>query len=616
MNMTEIITTEEAREGFYPTPTTVADKLLDGIDWDIISDVLEPSAGKGNLVDRIAEKWNASRWRGRRSSDRSIDVDCIEIDPYLRSVLLYEYGGTRENEIRSRLSVLNKKEEYNSATRSYGKLTERESHEKRTLVHERDKRSYTDMHIIHDDFLTFQTYKTYDLIVMNPPFANGDEHLLKAIEMQSRNGGEIRCVLNAETLLNPYTNRRKLLSAKLESLGADVSFIDNGFAAGERKTDVRCAIVKINVPSEKRESEIFERLQKAEHIEDTEPDEVTDLTVADFLEQIVSRFRVEVAAGMELIREYIAMRPYILDSIEKKSYSCPTLTLCVGDPSRNFRGDLPNINKFVRATRLKYWEALFSNKKFVGKLTSNLQDKYRGMVDRMKEYDFTLFNIQQIAAEMNAEMCQGIEDTIVALFDRLTEAHSWYPECSKNVHYYNGWKTNKAHKINGKVILPVNGMFSSYSWDKDSFNLRVAENTIADIEKVFEYLDGNMTAEVDLHNVLQTAHDTCQTKNIPCKFFDVTLYKKGTMHIRFRNQELLDRFNIYCCQKKKWLPPDYGKKSYSGMSDEERTVVDSFHGDGNIGSGEEKYSAIRCRSEYYLAEPTQSIPMLSAQGES
>ena len=610
--LNEIITTEAAKEGFYPTPPNVADKLLEGLDWGMISDVLEPSAGKGNIVDRIAEKWNRSRWIGRRSTERSVNIDCVEIDPYLRSVLQYEYGGAKEQEIKERLSVLNEKTRYNAMTRSHGELTEREQLEKSSLENERDKRRYADVHIVHDDFLTFHTHKSYDLIVMNPPFSNGDEHLLKAIEMQSRSGGAIRCVLNAETLLNPYTNRRKLLCTKLESLGADVSFIDNGFAAGERKTDVRCAIVKINVPIEKRESEIFERLKKAEHIEDTEPDEVTDLTVADFLEQIVSRFRVEVAAGMELIREYIAMRPYILDRIEESSYSYPTMTLCVGDPKKRFSGDLPNINEFVRATRLKYWEALFSNKKFVGKLTSNLQDKYRSMVDRMKEYDFTLFNIQQIATEMNAEMCQGIEDTIVALFDRMTVAHTYYPECAKNAHYFNGWKTNKAHKVNGKVILPVNGLHSSYSWDKDAFCLNTAESTISDIEKVFEYLDGNMTAEVDLHNVLKNAHDNCQTKNIPCKFFDVTLYKKGTMHIKFRNQELLDRFNIYCCQKKHWLPPNYGKSTYTNMTAEEKAAVDGFHADGDAVRGEAAYIGIMAKRNYYFSEPTQAMPALMA----
>ena len=608
----DIIVTEEAREGFYPTPPDVADKLLDGVDWDMISDVLEPSAGKGNIVDRIAEKWNISRWRGRRSTERSVNIDCVEIDPYLRSVLQYEYGGAKEQEIKDRLSVLNEKTRYNAMTRSHGELTEREQLEKSSLENERDKRRYTDVHIVHDDFLTFHTHKSYDLIVMNPPFSNGDEHLLKAIEMQSRNGGQIRCLLNAETLLNPYTNRRKLLCAKLEELGANISFIDNSFASGERRTDVRCAIVKVDVPIENRESEIFERMRQAEELKEADPAEVTDLSVNDFLEQVVSHFKVEVASGIALIREYMAMRPYIMGRIANTAYSWPTMTLCVGDPSKAFRGDPPRINEFVKATRYKYWEGLFSNPKFVGKLTSNLRDKYRGMVDRMKEYDFTMFNIQQIATQMNAEMCQGVQETIVALFDRMTTQHTWYPECEKNIHYYNGWKTNKAHKINNKVILPVYGMFSDYSWNRDKFDFYNAESTIGDIEKVFEYLDGNMTAEVDLHNVLKNAHDNCQTKNIPCKFFDVTLYKKGTMHIKFRNQELLDRFNIYCCQKKHWLPPNYGKSTYTNMTAEERATVDGFHADGKAGSGEAAYNKILSKRDYYLSEPTQTMPALMA----
>ncbi len=149
----------------------------------------------------------------------------------------------------------------------------------------------------------------------------------------------------------------------------------------------------------------------------------------------------------------------------------------------------------------------------------------------------------------------------------------------KNIHYYNGWKTNKAHKLGTKVTLPVYGMFSA--WSREAFELCKAEKTISDIEKVFEYLDGNMTAPVDLHRVLKTA----------CKFFDVTLYKKGTMHIRFRNPELVDRFNIYCCKLKGWLPPSYGKARYSNMQAEKKAVVDSFHGDGKEDSGEKEYIA-------------------------
>ena len=34
---------------------------------------------------------------------------------------------------------------------------------------------------------------------MNPPFSNGDKHLLKALKMQEK-GGAIICLLNAETI--------------------------------------------------------------------------------------------------------------------------------------------------------------------------------------------------------------------------------------------------------------------------------------------------------------------------------------------------------------------------------------------------------------------------------
>lgn len=97
------------------------------------------------------------------------------------------------------------------------------------------------------------------------------------------------------------------------------------------------------------------------------------------------------------------------------------------------------------------------------------------------------------------------------------------------------------------------------------------------------------------------------------QFFSVTLYKKGTMHIKFNNQALVDRFNIYCCQKKKWLPPNYGKVSYSDMNAEERAVIDGFHADGTAGSGEIAYQKIIARKGYYLTEPTQEMPALMAE---
>lgn len=606
MNINAITTTQKAQKGFYPTPPELAERLLAGIDWHYVATVLEPSAGKGDLVKAVAQKAHSLRY------GETLSVDCVEIDPYLRSILEYEFGGRREEEIWERRKQLNDKESWNAVTRTKGELTPMEAAEKRRLEREYDWLHKLSAPVVHDDFLTFQSRKHYDLIVMNPPFADGDAHLLKAIELQRRWGGQIRCLLNADTLLNPCTNRRKVLESQLAELGAEMEYIEGGFANGERATGVTVALIKIAIPQVNEDSDIFQRLSEAAHLDEESARDVTDMAVTDFMEQIVSRFNVEVDAGLELIREYRNMRPYLLDSFDKEDkFGFTTLTLCAGDPSKSGgRGSVPSVNKFLGLVRKKYWSALFSNKEFVGKLTSNLREKYRGMVDEMVKYDFTLFNIQKIAAQMNAEMGRGIQDTIVELFDKMTEKHTWYPEMERNIHYYNGWKTNKAHKLGMKVILPVYGMFSS--WSRKAFELYEAEKTISDIEKVFDYLDGNMTAHVNLHGVLQTACNEGQTRNIPCKFFDVTLYKKGTMHIKFRNPELVDRFNIYCCKHKGWLPPSYGKARYSNMQAGEKAIVDSFHGDGKEGSGEKGYNLVMARADYFLSEPVNGVPLLMA----
>ena len=599
MNLTNIITTEEAREGFFPTPPDVAEKLLDGIAWHKINTILEPSAGKGDLL-RSAVKAAIADWPEHwgRYDRKAFDADVVEIDPYLRSILSYEFGGPRKQAVIERISELEHSRTYDSVHHKYC-LTPDAEEEYKAMEAERTLLRAASMHIVHDDFLTMDTRKRYDLIIMNPPFANGDEHLMKAIEMQRRYGGDIRCILNAETLLNPYTNRRKVLQMQLSELDADVQFFDGAFMAAERQTDVSIAIVKISIPAVEFESTIFNRLREAAELEEMEPEDVTDLSVTDFFGQIIAQFNVEVDAGLALIQEYTALKRYIGS----------TIYMSLGNSSKY---SAVSRNDFVQLMREKYWEKLFNNPKFTAKLTSNLKDKYRSMVNKMGAYDFSLFNIQQVMTEMNAEMSKGVQDTIVALFDRMTSLHTYYPECIQNIHYFNGWKTNKAHKINNKVILPVHGLTADPYWSKNTINVREAEATIGDIEKVFDYLDGNLTAEVDLHGVLEQANEAKQTRNIPCKFFDVTLYKKGTMHIKFRDKELVERFNIYCSQRKNWLPPNYGRSAYSDMSKEEQTVVDGFHGDGSEGSGETAYIDVLARKDYYLSDSTRNMPALMA----
>lgn len=596
--ITDIILTEEAAAGFYPTPPAVADILLEGIDWYRLKNILEPSAGKGDLVKAIirkaTEEWPDRYWR---FENHRFDIDVVEIDPYLRSILQYEFTGPRKTEIIRRMAEIeNGGKHWEDGDWVPVNDSPEIRAEYKALSQEKNFLTVNNLHVVHDDFLTMDTRKQYDIIVMNPPFADGDAHLLKAIEMQRRNGGQIRCILNAETLLNPYTNRRKVLQAQLSELGAEVQYVDGGFSGAERKTDVTVAIIKLTLPPvETGKSEIFERMKKAAELEDMDPAAVTDLSVNDFLEQIVTQFNVEVDTGLAMIREYRAMKPYVT-----------ALHLHLSDYGKHSD---PDVNGFLRLVRRKYWTTLFDAPQFTAKLTRNLKEKYRGMVDQMEDYDFSMFNIKQIMTEMNAEMAKGIQDTILALFEKFTITHSFYPEMKKNIHYYDGWRTNKAHKVGKKVIIPTRGMFADKMWRKETFDVRNAEATIGDIEKVFDYLDGNMTSEVDLHGVLERACEAGQTKNIPCKYFEVTLYQKGTMHIKFTNQDILDRFNIYVARNKNWLPPSYGSRPYDAMDQEEQLVIEGFQ-------GKAAYEKVMERSDYFLAAPTMGDTQFMLPGSS
>lgn len=542
---------ETGKEGFYPTPERLASEMVSAVDLDFVSTVLEPSAGKGDLLDALKRRMEVHYY-----GNHELDADCVEINPDLRLIL--KGKGYR---------------------------------------------------VVHDDFLTFSTYKHYSLILMNPPFKDADKHLMKALDLMS-NGGQIVCLLNAETIRNPCTNLRRELRKRLETNDAQITYYQDSFKNAQRKTGVEIAMVSVKLPQETRRSDIYDRMEKADY-EAHADTAVEDLAPADFIERITRQFKIETDAGMELIRQYRAMQPYMLDFIstgdkEKDaerghSYGgSPILTLGVyGKDS----GD--TINSYLKATRYKYWDTLLNNSEFTGKLTADLQKKYRQRVEDLSNYDFTPFNIQCVAVEMNAEIFTGVEEAILKIFDQLTCEHAWYPECKGNIHYYNGWAHNKAHKIAQKVIIPSYGIFPDYSWSHDTFRIHEAYNHLADIEKCFNYLDGHTTAEVDLSKQLHIANDSGITKNIHCKFFDVTFYKKGTTHIKFTNQKLLDKFNIYCSRKRGWLPPRSYKVAYEDLGREEKEVIDDFQ-------GKDSYEAVRRNSKWYLPETSDLLALPSA----
>lgn len=517
---------------FYPTPSGVAGRMMALVNWSKVNTMLEPSAGKGDLVD-----YSKKETYNRRTYSREVDTDCIESDQNLRHIL-------------------------------FGK----------------------GYRVVHDDFLTFNTHKRYDLVLMNPPFSEGDKHLLKALALQ-QDGGQVVCLLNAETLRNPYTQSRQLLAKRLEELNAKIIYVQGAFARAERRSNVEVAIVYVNIPRREFESEIFARMRRAyDPVMHTH--EAKELVGGTKIQQLVSAYEVECRSMIALFNEFNAMSPYIGREVGQTEY--PIVNLRIAEQSYAFV-NTEAVNRYMRSVRGKYWNTLFRMPELTSKFTSNIMDDYTGSIDRMKDYDFTMFNIQQIISELNVSLASGVHESIMALFDQLSEQHSWYPECGKNIHYFSGWATNKAHKVNKKVILPVNGFYSDYSWNRGEIEHYKVYHTLSDIEKTLDYIDRGVTGDCNLQWVLKQAVDNHQTRNIQCKYFSVTFYKKGTCHITFHEQRIVDVLNIYAARNKNWLPPSYGKVKYSDMTQEEKAVIDAFQ-------GREEYERVTQEPQIYLIE--------------
>jgi hypothetical protein len=107
---------------------------------------------------------------------------------------------------------------------------------------------------------------------------------------------------------------------------------------------------------------------------------------------------------------------------------------------------------------------------------------------------------------------------------------------------------------------------------------------------------------VDLIETLEKAEKLNQNKHVRTKYFDMSFYKKGTLHLVFHSEDLLKKFNLFGAQHKNWLPPSYGKKRYQDMDNEERAVVDSYEGKAS-------YEEMMQDKEFYIVEPGKLLAL-------
>lgn len=267
-------------ENFYAsTPQLIDNYLLKGV--PVNASVLDPGAGKGDICD-VLRKRAVNQYLPWEDFDHITDA---------HERVVKQMAKLKERGYSLRVSVIEINTDLQMILKGKG------------------------YPLIHDDFLTFDTRTPYDYIIANFPFSDGDKHLSKALDLIEQNGGELRCLVNAETLRNPYTNLRQQVVRRLEKRGAEVEYLGDMFRSAERPTGVEVAFIRVKAVVDPKFSFLLDELDRAQEVKlDEAPEQA--LAPREFIDLIVGKYKRECTLLVNAVNEFKAFESAMLAKIE------------------------------------------------------------------------------------------------------------------------------------------------------------------------------------------------------------------------------------------------------------------------------------------------------------
>lgn len=487
-------------EEFFPTPDYVIGKMVEPYDDLKNRHILEPSAGDGAILDFIKKRLEIYR-------TNKFNMFCIEKNKDLQFVL--QGKGYR---------------------------------------------------LLCEDFLTFNPIHDFDLIVMNPPFSNGDEHLLKAWEIIKKGKGDVVCLLNAETIRNPHTMRRQLLAKIIEQNGS-VEFIGRPFATASRKTNVEVALVRLHSENENDRWKIDFSDNSNEDMPDFSmfTQNSNEIAKNDKIGSYLHAWDKAREACVDFIKarrklDFYASAFIGIGEIEKiVSQQMTSYKSDNGDKSM-----ISAYNCFIEETKLKAWSSIINQLGMQKYMTKSLRDNFYKFCEQQGAYELTRENIINLVNFVCMNMNTIMDKAVVDLYDNFTKFYEG------NTNHTEGWKTNSAYKVNKKVILPG---FVRHDYSSTYRLTYYRDVELYDIDRVMCYLSGcNFDDLSQYHDYKKQVR--IEQKGLrytiesiavgdqswhESKFFRVKCFKKGTLHIEFKDEKLWERFNLVVSEGKKVL---------------------------------------------------------------
>jgi hypothetical protein len=438
--------------------------------------------------------------------------------------------------------------------------------------------------LVHDDFLTFRTDVRYDLILMNPPFSNGDAHLMKAWEVLQH--GDIVCLLNAETIRNPHTVRRKHLVQLITDHGS-VEYLGAAFKHASRSTDVEVALVRLSKQDQHEGFGFWEQEDFApeEHDFDFNGEAMSNMpAVNDRIAAMVHQYKLSQGAFVEYMKARKRLLHYGTPLINRH---VDTLSGIIADAVKGRTGK-ECFNTFVNSLQRHAWDNIFSRTKINDLMSAGVRKDFDKMRQTQGGMPLTEANIHALLELLFNNRHTILQRCVEEAFDFMCAYHDG------NKSHFEGWRTNNPYKVNRKVILPdwaVKYDREWGTWGTSYYSDGTSKWT--DIDRALAMLEGKTLSSPSTlphrqqrkassysermetqplytirqalgdrfeelnHNqrngakYLHYVHNVCESE-----YFHIKFWKKGTVHLVFKDEHLWQRFNQQAALGKKWLPND------------------------------------------------------------
>lgn len=388
--------------------------------------------------------------------------------------------------------------------------------------------------VIGEDFLEYNGPYQFDIIFMNPPFSNGYAHVTKAFEIL-KPGGQLISLYNADSFeenQNRYqTALRNLVSRYGKFVNLGPTFMD-----AERKTKTNIGLIVM----QKEAQQTFEFNTKSEQYDYTYEEFSSGIKPFDKMEALVNRYKANQIAYVNLVRAY-------------KEFQSTAFSTHHATNAKNLIDSFSNPNEYLDYINQLAWENVLNSSKFLSFLTEKVKKDFMDKFNTQKSVEFTKQSISDLYDVLFYNRNAILKQCVIDVFDtftKYTKENRFQPE---------GWATNDAYMINRKVIIPYMVEYGQHSTANDLkaygdyFYVSYRQmDQLNDFDRACCVLTNKKMTEVKTIEAALRHHfkelgrvKTGQdfANEVDSEFFHIKFFKKGTIHLTFKDERLWSDFN-------------------------------------------------------------------------